>query len=157
MASLKGHRTAISCLLPRVTTVLKWIELFEIWINRAVLLMMALVVLILTVAFALDIVRDIMAYPTGVITNEQVFGIFGDLLLILIGLELMDSVKGYLKDHKVNVEAILTVAMVALARKAIVVNVKDYQAGAIGLGLLIVALAASRWLLLQRPSRSKPQ
>jgi uncharacterized membrane protein (DUF373 family) len=109
------------------------------------------------VAFAFDIVRDIMAYPTGAITNEQVFGIFGDLLLILIGLELMESVKGYLKDHKVHVEVILTVAMVALARKAIVVNVKDYQAGAIGLGLLIVALAASHWLLLQGPSRGKPQ
>jgi hypothetical protein len=31
------------------------------------------------------------------------------------------------------VDAILAVAMVALARKAIAVNVKDYQAGAIGL------------------------
>jgi uncharacterized membrane protein (DUF373 family) len=134
----------------------KWIEIFESWINWAVLLMMALVVLILTVGFATDIVRDIMAFPTGAITNEQVFGIFGDLLLILIGLELMDSVKGYLRDHKVHVEVILTVAMVALARKVIVVNVKDYQAGAIGLALLIVALAASHWLLLQRPSRSNP-
>jgi uncharacterized membrane protein (DUF373 family) len=137
--------------------VLKWIELFETLINWAVLLMMALVVLILTAVFAFDIVRDIMAYPTGAITNEQFFGIFGDLLLILIGLELMDSVKGYLKDHTVHVEVILMVAMVALTRKAIVVNVKDYQAGAIGLALLIVALAASHWLLLQRPSRGKPQ
>jgi uncharacterized membrane protein (DUF373 family) len=137
--------------------VLKWIEMFETWVNFAVLLMMALVVLILTAGLAIDIVRDIMSYPTGAITTEQVFGIFGDLLLILIGLELMDTVKGYLKDHKVHVEAILTVAMVALARKVIVVNVKDYQAGAVGLALLIVALAASHWLLLQRPSRTKPQ
>jgi uncharacterized membrane protein (DUF373 family) len=57
----------------------------------------------------------------------------------------------------VHVEVILMVAMVALARKAIVVNVKDYQAGAIGLALLIVALAGSHWLLFQRHSRSKPQ
>jgi len=42
---------------------LKWIERFETWINWAVLIMMALVVLLLAVGFAIDLGRDILTYP----------------------------------------------------------------------------------------------
>jgi uncharacterized membrane protein (DUF373 family) len=125
---------------------LKWIERFETWINWAVLLMMALVVLLLAVGFAIDLGRDLLAYPTGTISNEQLYSIFSDLLLILIGLELMHTVKVYLIDHTVHVEVILAVALVALARKVIAVNLKD-QASTVGLALLIIALAASHWLI----------
>jgi uncharacterized membrane protein (DUF373 family) len=128
----------------------KWIERFESVINWAVLVMMSMVVLMLTAGFAIDIGRDVLAYSTGVMSNEQVFGIFGDLLLILIGLELMHTVKVYLSDHTVHVEVILAVALVALARKVIVVNLKDYEGSAIGLALLVVAVAASHWLVLRR-------
>jgi len=60
-------------------------------------------------------------------------------------------VKVYLKDHTVHVEVILAlaVALVAPARKVIAVNLKD-QGSAIGLALLIIALAGSHWLL-RRP------
>lgn len=125
---------------------MKWIERFETWINWAVLVMMALVVLMLAIGFAIDLGRDILTYPTGSISNEQMYAIFGDLLLILIGLELMHTVKVYLQDHTVHVEVILAVALVALARKVIAVNLKD-QASSIGLALLIVALAGSHWLI----------
>ena len=81
---------------------LKWVGRFEVWINWAVLLMMALVVLMLTVGFAVELGRDIIGYPAGVLTKEEAFAIFGDLLLILIGLELMNTVKVYLEDHTVS-------------------------------------------------------
>jgi uncharacterized membrane protein (DUF373 family) len=136
--------------------ILKWIERFETTINWAVLLMMAVVVLMLAVAFAMDLAQDVASFTRGSVSNEQVFGIFGDLLLILIGLELMHTVKVYLQDHTVHVEVILTVALVAMARKVIAVNLKDYQGSTlIGLALLIVALAGSYWLLLRRASNDK--
>jgi uncharacterized membrane protein (DUF373 family) len=129
---------------------LKWVERFEVWINWAVLLMMALVVLMLTVGFAVELGRDIIAYPAGVLTKEEAFAIFGDLLLILIGLELMNTVKVYLEDHTVHVEAILAVALVALARKVIATNLSEYGSSVAGLALLIIALTASHWLFLRR-------
>ena len=135
---------------------MKWIEKFEAAINWAVLLMMAVVVLMLTAGFAIDLASDITTFLRGGVSNEQVFGIFGDLLLILIGLELMHTVKVYLQDHTVHVEVILTVALVAMARKIIAVNLKDYQGSTlIGLALLIAALAVSYWLILRRAAASK--
>jgi uncharacterized membrane protein (DUF373 family) len=131
---------------------LKWIERFETWINWAVLLMMAVVVLMLAAGFAIDLGRDLITLPSGEMSNEQVYGIFADLLLVLIGLELMHTVKVYLQDHTVHVEVILAVALVALARKVIVVNLKD-QGSSIGLALLIFALAGGHWLLRRSEGR----
>jgi uncharacterized membrane protein (DUF373 family) len=132
---------------------LKWIERFETWINWAVLVMMALVVLILAIGFAIDLGHQIITVTSGEISNDLVYGIFGDLLLVLIGLELMHTVKVYLQDHTVHVEVILAVALVALARKVIAVNLKD-QTGSIGLALLIIALAGSHWLLRRHDNKT---
>ena len=48
---------------------------------------------------------------------------------------------------------IVAVALVALARKVIAVNLKD-QIGSIGLALLIIALAAGRWLLRRHDKKA---
>jgi uncharacterized membrane protein (DUF373 family) len=136
---------------------MKWIERFEWTINWAVLLMMAVVVLMLAAGFAVDIGRNATTFLRGSMTAEEVFAIFGDLLLILIGLELMHTVKAYLLDHAVHPEVILTVAIVAMARKVIVTNLNEYPGTAIiGMALLIIALAGSQWLLLRRNSDDKP-
>jgi uncharacterized membrane protein (DUF373 family) len=132
---------------------LKWIERFETWINWSVLLMMALVVLLLAIGFAIDLGHQVITLSSGELSNEQVYAIFGDLLLVLIGLELMHTVKVYLQDHTVHVEVVLAVALVALARKVIAVNLKD-QTGAIGLALLIIALAGSHWLLRRHAAKA---
>lgn len=70
----------------------------------------------------------------------KIYGIFSDILLILIGLEMLHTVKVYLEDHTMHVEVILAVALLALARKVITINTND-QGTAIGLAVLIVALA----------------
>jgi uncharacterized membrane protein (DUF373 family) len=134
---------------------MKWIERFETGINWAVLLTMAVVVLMLAAGFAINLWRDIIALSSGTISNEQVYGIFGDLLLVLIGLELMHTVKVYLQDHTVHVEVILAVTLVAVARKVIAVNIRD-QAGSVGLALLIIALAGSHWLLRRPAPPARP-
>jgi uncharacterized membrane protein (DUF373 family) len=99
---------------------LKWLAVFETVVNWTVLLMMAVTVLMLTVGFAINLGRDVIAIQGGELSVDQVFELFGDLLFIFIGIELMHTVKIYLQDHIVNVEAILTVALVAVARKVIV-------------------------------------
>ncbi|HEY0747076.1 MAG TPA: phosphate-starvation-inducible PsiE family protein [Steroidobacteraceae bacterium] len=130
---------------------LKWVEKFESAINWLVLLMMAVVVVMLTVSFAIDLARNVSVFLVGSMANEQIFQIFGDLLLILIGLELIHTVKVYQQDHTVHVDVILSVALVAVARKVIAVNLKEYPANAIiGLAVLIIALAGGYWLTFRR-------
>jgi uncharacterized membrane protein (DUF373 family) len=73
--------------------------------------------------------------------------IFGYFLLILIGVELLETIKAYLSEHVVHVEIVLEVALVAIARKVIILDVKELPSlTLIGIAAVIVALAAAYYL-----------
>jgi hypothetical protein len=55
----------------------------------------------------------------------ELLDLFGLFLLVLIGVELLDTLKAYIKDNVVHVEVVLTVAMIAIARKVIILDVKE--------------------------------
>lgn len=67
---------------------------------------------------------------------------FGAFLLILIGVELMKTIIMYLKSHELHVEVVFTVAMIAIARHAIDVDIENSQPlTMMGMGAMILALA----------------
>ena len=93
---------------------------------------------------------------------RQVFGAF---LLILIGVELMRTVVIYLEEHELHVEVVFTVAMIAIARHAIDVDVAHADPmQLIGMGAVILALTAAYYLYRRtvnetgerRPGRTEP-
>src|SRR5262249_59957953 len=68
--------------------------------------------------------------------------VFGSFLLILIGLELMKTVVMYLERHELHVEVVFTVAMIAIARHAIDLNLTETPPLLlIGMAALIVGLS----------------
>lgn len=58
----------------------------------------------------------------------ELLELFGVFMIVLIGLELMDTVKTYITDKRIRVEAVLIVAMIAVARKVILRDLKDVPA-----------------------------
>jgi uncharacterized membrane protein (DUF373 family) len=68
--------------------------------------------------------------------------VFGSFLLILIGLELMKTVVMYLDQHELHVEVVFTVAMIAIARHAIDLNLAiTPPLTLVGMAALIVGLS----------------
>ncbi|MFA7136156.1 MAG: phosphate-starvation-inducible PsiE family protein [Bacteroidales bacterium] len=53
--------------------------------------------------------------------------LFSLFLVLLIGLELLETVKAYFKEDIVHVEYIILVAIIALARKVIVWDFDKYS------------------------------
>ena len=110
--------------------ILRAYEVFERTIILAVLVLLMIVVLWGTGAFAIEVLSRTWARvtgappdPAGAIVFLHEFArlreIFGGFLLLLIGVELMKSVVTYLDRHELHVEVVFTVAMIALARHAI--------------------------------------
>lgn len=74
--------------------------------------------------------------------------LFGGFLLVLIGIELLDTIKVYLKDNVIHVEVVLLVAIIALARKIVIYDIELFTGEKIiGLGVLIVSLAGAYYLI----------
>lgn len=124
------------------------LEQFETVILYSIIFMLMVVLLLTTAELAWILVQDIISPPLGLIAIEQLLDLFGFFLLILIGLELLESVKAYLVSHVIHVEIVLEVALIAVARKAIVLDLEAYSSGTIlSIAALILATGAAIYLI----------
>jgi len=122
----------------------KLLKKFERYVVIGLLAMMALVVLLSTVELAVIIVeRMLTGVPKLFLLNiPDMLEIFGFFMMILIGLELIETIKMYLVDESIHVEIICLVAIVAVVRKVIVLDVyKLPPVTLLGIAAIILALS----------------
>jgi len=132
---------------------MKYLEKVERVIVLSLLLMMVLVVFLSTVELGWIIIKDTITPPAFLIEIDELLDIFGMFLLVLIGVELLETVKMYLTQKAVHVEVVFTVAMIAIARKVIILDIKEVPSlTLIGIGSIIVALSAGYYLLKRKQS-----
>jgi uncharacterized membrane protein (DUF373 family) len=113
-------------------------------------LSVALIVVILVSLVDLIIVlsRDLFtAEPVGFF-DKTLIEIFGLFLNILIALELLENITAYLRKHIVQVELVIVTALIAVARKIIIFDPKQYdKVDLIALAIASLALSVSYWLI----------
>lgn len=79
---------------------------------------------------------------------EFLMPMFSTILIVLIGIELLETIKAYLKDDSIHVELVILVAIIALARKIIVLDYSTATTGKLlGISALVLALASSYYLV----------
>ena len=121
---------------------------FEKIIIGSLIFMMVLVVLISTVELAVLIVKDIIDPPRYWLGIDQLFEVFGFFLMLLIGVELLETIKAYLHENVVHSEIVLEVALIAISRKVITLNVKAYEPLALlGIAALIVSIGIAYFFI----------
>ncbi len=100
-----------------------------------------------------------IAHGEVLLTESELLGAFGLFLSVLIALELVETVEVYFKDHQVHAEIVLLVAMIALARKVVLLDLTKYSPlSIIGIASLFFGLAAAymaiKWAKQLGPERS---
>jgi len=119
---------------------------FEKAITVTLVVLMAVVVLLATIELGWIIIKDVITPPVLLLEIDELLDIFGLFLLVLIGVELLETIKAYLKENVVHFEVVLTVAMIAIARKVITLDVKELSGMTlVGIAAIIVALAAAKY------------
>ena len=112
------------------------------------LAVMLVVVLILSTAhLGVLVVEEIMQPPRFLIRVQGLLEIFGYFLLVLIGVELIETLKAYLRKDAIHVHVVLEVALIAMARKVITEEPNDVSSLTLfGIASLILALAVAYYL-----------
>lgn len=115
---------------------------FEKGVVTALAALMAATILFSTLELAVTLFRDLASPPLLMLEMNELLDIFGLFLLVLLGIELLETMKAYLRENVVHVEVVMIVAIIAIARKVIILDIKELQ-GTILLGLaaLLAALA----------------
>lgn len=128
---------------------IQYIKKFEKVIVFSLVVMMALVLLLGTVELAWIIIKDILSPPFMLLEIDELLEIFGLFMLVLIGIELLETiVKTYLAQSTDHARIVMAVAIIAIARKVIILDVKDYDgAMLLGIAAIILALCIGYYLI----------
>lgn len=120
---------------------------FECFIVAALILMMAAVILLSVGELTWILIQDVMSPPVLILEIDELLELFGLFLLVLIGLELLETIKNYYTEGKIELTVIFTVALIALARKIIILEPDKYDpVTLVGMGIMILALVCGYWV-----------
>ncbi|MGB3943856.1 MAG: phosphate-starvation-inducible PsiE family protein [Methanothrix sp.] len=110
--------------------------------------LMALVVLLATAELFYIIAREVATPPLLFLEIDQLLNIFGHFLLVLIGIELLETFKIYIEENVINVQVVLLVAIIAVARKVIILDVKALPSMTlIGIAAIVISLSVGYYLV----------
>lgn len=133
----------------------KTTELFKRIIVYILIVGLAVVIVMMTISL-FDVLWTMLSDPdTIILSKEEVLRLFGLFLLIVIGIELMDTFIIYAMEQVIKVEIVLLVAITAIARELIV---QDYEHSSgvtlASLGLLIIGSTGAYYLMRRSRAHS---
>lgn len=106
--------------------------------------MLVVVVVLSTVHLGKLITEEVWKPPRFLIPVQGLLEIFGYFLLVLIGVELLETLKAYLKKDVIHVRVVLEVALIAMARKVIIEEPNSVSSLTLfGIAALILALGVA--------------
>jgi len=131
-----------------------YIKKFEKFIILILVFMMALVLLLSTIELGWIIYKDIVSEPIFLLEINELLEIFGLFMLVLIGVELLETiVKTYMSQSTDHAQIVIAVAIIAIARKVIIIDVKDLSGPILlGIAAIIMALCTGYYLVKQKSS-----
>lgn len=137
------------------TTILKWSGVGKRIIAGVLIVMMFAVVAFVTLEIIYSFITIVFPGKTVpmvqmIITETEMMQVLGLFLSVLIALELIETVEVYFRSHSIHVEIVVLVAIIALARKIIILDLSKYTPPVLfALGFLIIVLGVTYYLVKQ--------
>ena len=119
------------------------IKNFEKYVAITLMFMMAVVIFFGTLEVGYLIIIDLLSPPLFMLEVNEFLEIFGQFLLVLIGVELLETINSYHEDRTIRVEIVVIVAIIAIARKVITLDYKtlsSYTFFDVGAAVLFLAI-----------------
>lgn len=110
--------------------------------------LLTFVLLLATAELIYVLIKDVISPPIFLLELDELLEIFGVFMLVIIGIELLESItKTYLKEGVDHVKVVFAVAMIAVARKVIIQDIKEVSSFTmLGIAAIIFALSIGYYL-----------
>lgn len=121
---------------------------------------MIIVIISGVIDVAWTIYQKLIAEPRFILTIGDILMTFGAFMVVLIAIEIFQNIILYLRDDVIHVKIVLATALMAIARKVIIL---DYDELApmyvIATGVVLVATGVAYWFVHKLPveSQSEPE
>jgi uncharacterized membrane protein (DUF373 family) len=98
----------------------------------------------------------LMEPPVYLVTIADILQIFSAFMAVMIAIEIYENLMVYLRDELINVEIVLATALMAIARKVIVLDYSEVSYQYVwSTSALVLAVGVTYWLVVQRVERKR--
>lgn len=130
------------------TPTFKYVRILQRVIIFLLLFVMSLILLLATFNIIYFIIKNIVQEPLAQLTASNLMELFSIFLVILIGIELLETVKAFLKKEVIQVEIVVLVAIIAVARKVIIWEFSESSAIEVfGISTILLTLGLTYFLI----------
>lgn len=100
--------------------------------------------------------KMIQAQPIFVLSISDILATFGAFMAVLIAIEIFINITMYLRDDVIHVKIVMATAIMAIARKVIIMDFKQTEPGFVwATAAVILAASVGYWLLGKSESDKK--
>lgn len=125
------------------------------WAVRLLAIMMVFVIIMGVVDVAWTLYQRIMEPPVFIMTITDILATFGAFMAVLIAIEIFINITIYLREDIIHVKIVIATALMAVARKVIILDMeKTEPLELFGLAALVIAASAAYWLVHKTPTFS---
>ncbi len=122
---------------------------------RFLAVLMTLVIFWSVADVLLVLYEKLKSPPMFLLDMTDIFQVFAAFLAVLIAIEIFANITLYLRDDVIHVKLVIATALMAIARKVIVLDINLIEAHYLyGIAAIVMALGVTYWLLSWRPDKA---
>jgi uncharacterized membrane protein (DUF373 family) len=96
--------------------------------------------------------QRLMSEPVGFLEITDILATFGAFMAVLIAIEIFVNIVSYLRDDVIHVRIVLATALMAIARKVIILDYSTTSPQYIyATAAVVAAMALAYWLVVRTP------
>ncbi|MBR0683392.1 phosphate-starvation-inducible PsiE family protein [Roseomonas eburnea] len=119
---------------------------------RAMAVMMVFVIIMGVVDVGWVIWQRLASPPRFILTIADMLATFGAFMAVLVAIEIFVNITIYLREEVIHIKIVIATALMAVARKVIILDQETTQPMEMfGLALLVVATSVGYWLVQNTP------
>ena len=127
---------------------LKFMHSFEKGVALTVAIILGVVIVLSTANEVIIIAQSIIKNPHFLFDINELLPTLGTLITIIIAVEVFHTIITFSEEYAMRIETVLLVAMIAIARDVIILNVYELgEKALVGIAALVIALSLSYYLI----------
>ncbi len=119
---------------------------------RVLAILMVFVILMGVIDVGWTIYQKLITPPVFILTISDMLATFGAFMAVLIAIEILINITVYLRDDVIHVKIVMATALMAIARKVIIMDFETLEASYVyGISAVLLATSIAYWLIHKLP------
>lgn len=121
---------------------------------RMLAVLMTIVILWGVADVIMVLYQNLKTPPIMMLTNTNILALFGAFMVVLIAIEILINIIIYLRDDVIHVKIVMSTALLAIARKVIIMDFTQLTADyVLAVAAVVIAMSVGYWLVVIKGSK----